>query len=322
MLKRFAWLTPWMSLLVQSCLAQEAEEPVPAPVEASEPAPSELACTRATFPKGSTWIWDLENTSLPTNLNAQVYVVDLFGTTASKIQEYKSAGKKVVCYFSAGSYENWRSDASAFTQDTYCTPGENCAKSVHIMGEWCTSGGSCEWWLDHRKANVRTVMEARLQLAANKGCDAVEPDNVDAYSHDDGISCTDQACWGITAADQLNYNRWLADTAHAKCLGIALKNDTDQVSQLVSSFDFAINEQCQRYKECGIYKTTFVAQNKAVFNAEYRVDAGGDTVNWTSCTGTQATCACGESGFTSGDMRTLVFKTSAVRYNNVGVTCW
>ncbi|RKH31797.1 hypothetical protein D7X12_38055 [Corallococcus sicarius] len=280
------------------------------------------ACTQATFPRGTTWTWDLENNALPTNLNAQVYVVDLFNTTSAKIQEYKNAGKKVVCYFSAGTYENWRSDANQFPQDTYCSPGENCAQSVHILGDWCVSGGGCEWWLDHRKPAVKTVMTSRMQLAKNKGCDAVEPDNIDGYSHDDEISCTDQACWGLTATNQLDYNRWLADTAHSLCLGIALKNDVDQIPALASSFDFAINEQCQKYNECGAYKTWFTNNNKAVFNAEYRVEAGGETTNWTNCTGTGATCACGESGFVQGDMRTLVFSTSSVRYDNIQFACW
>ncbi|RKH28550.1 hypothetical protein D7Y13_36990 [Corallococcus praedator] len=280
------------------------------------------ACTVASFPKGTTWMWDLENNALPTNLNAQVYVVDLFNTSTAKIQEYKNAGKKVVCYFSAGTYENWRSDASQFPQDTYCSPGEDCAQSIHILGDWCESGGGCEWWLDHRKPAVRTVMTSRMQLAKNKGCDAVEPDNIDGYSHDDEISCTDQACWSLTAANQLDYNRWLADTAHSLCLGIALKNDVDQIPALASSFDFAINEQCQKYAECGAYKTWFTNQNKAVFNAEYVVDSGDETTNWSSCTGTGTLCACGESGFAQGDMRTLVFSTSSVRYNNLAFTCW
>lgn len=320
MLMRLTRLLSCSALLLSGCMPMEGEDAL-AESGTMQEASGDLACTIPSFPKGTTWIWDLENSSIPTTLSAQVYVVDLFGTSSAKIQEYKNAGKKVVCYFSAGSYENWRSDASQFPSDTYCSPGEDCNESIHIMGDWCESGGSCEWWLDHRKQAVRTVMEARLQLARDKGCDAVEPDNVDAYAHDDEISCTDQSCWGITAADQLAYNRWLADTAHAKCLGIALKNDIDQVAQLASSFDFAINEECQRYDECEVYKTWFVNQNKAVFNAEYREDAGGDTVNWTSCTGTQATCACGESGFAQGDMRTLVFKTSNVRYNNVAITC-
>jgi hypothetical protein len=280
------------------------------------------ACTQAPFPKGTTWMWDLENSSIPTNLDAQVYVVDLFNTTSAKIQQYKSAGKKVVCYFSAGTFEDWRDDANQFPQDTYCTPGENCAQSVHILGDWCTSGGGCEWWLDHRKQAVRNVMTSRMQLARTKGCDAVEPDNIDGYSHDDDISCTDQACWGLTAANQLDYNRWLATTAHSLCLGIALKNDVDQVPALADSFDFAINEECQKYNECGAYKTWFTNKNKAVFNAEYRKDSSGATTNWTSCTGTGATCACGESGFAQGDMRTLVFSTKSVRYNNIAFACW
>ncbi|RKI69552.1 hypothetical protein D7X55_10975 [Corallococcus sp. AB049A] len=279
-------------------------------------------CTLPVFPKGTTWMWDLEHASIPTNLNAQVYVVDLFNTTPTKIQEYKNAGKKVVCYFSAGTFEDWRDDVNQFPQDTYCTPGENCAQSVHILGDWCTSGGGCEWWLDHRKPAVRTVMTSRMQLAKDKGCDAVEPDNVDGYSHDDEINCTDQACWGLTAANQLDYNRWLATTAHSLCLGIALKNDVDQVSALADAFDFAINEQCQKYNECGVYKTAFTNNNKAVFNAEYRKDSGGVTTGWTSCTGTGATCACGESGFAQGDLRTLVFTTASVRYDNLQFTCW
>ncbi|MET0402156.1 MAG: endo alpha-1,4 polygalactosaminidase [Cystobacter sp.] len=322
--KWFKRVVPCVAWVVSGCMAPELDgvgEELEAGAQAPE-ASGSAACTIPSFPKGTTWMWDLENTTLPTNLNAQVYVVDLYGTTSATIQAYKNAGKKVVCYFSAGTYENWRTDANQFPQDTYCSPGENCAKSKHILGDWCTSGGSCEWWLDHRRQEVRDVMATRIQLAQTKGCDAVEPDNIDAYSHDDEISCSDQACWGLTAADQLNYNRWLADTAHAKCLGIALKNDVDQIPQLAASYDMAINEECQRYEECGNYKTYFSNNNKAVFNAEYRKDAGGDTLNWTSCTGTGALCACGESGFSQGDMRTLVYKTSSVRYNNIAITCW
>ncbi|WP_395847451.1 endo alpha-1,4 polygalactosaminidase [Cystobacter fuscus] len=325
MSKRLTCLISCSALLMSACQPLEGDEAWEGAgsgdtaVSTAEGA----ACTIPSFPRGSTWIWDLENSSLPTNLNAQVYVVDLYETTSTTIQAYKNAGKKVVCYFSAGSFENWRDDADDFPQDTYCSPGEDCNESIHIMGDWCDSSDSCEWWLDHRKQAVRDVMTARIQLAKTKGCDAVEPDNIDGYAHNDEISCTDQACWGLTYADQIAYNRWLADTAHANCLGIALKNDVDQVSDLVPYFDFAINEECQRYRECGVYKTSFVAQNKAVFNAEYRVDGGGDTMNWTSCTTASTyTCACGESNFASGDMRTLVFKTSNVRYNNVGITCW
>ena len=42
----------------------------------------------------------------------------------------------------------------------------------------------------------------------------------------------------------------LADLAHERGLSIGLKNDLDQVADLVDHFDFAINEQCFQYQEC------------------------------------------------------------------------
>lgn len=103
-------------------------------------------------------------------------------------------------------------------------------------------------------------MKKRMELARQKGCDGVEPDNVDGYANDNGLS--------LTAAQQLDYNRYLASTAHSLGLTIALKNDLDQVASLVSDFDLAINEECHRYNECALLKP-FIDQNKPVVSAEY-----------------------------------------------------
>eukprot|EP00051_Salpingoeca_urceolata_P014688 m.187478 g.187478 ORF g.187478 m.187478 type:complete len:103 (-) comp18158_c0_seq3:113-421(-) len=85
-------------------------------------------------------------------------------------------------------------------------------------------------WLDISTINdagskLRSIMEARLDVAVEKGCHAVEPDNIDGYSNNNGL--------GLTAQDQLVYNRFLADAAHDRGLAIALKNDLDQVDDLV-----------------------------------------------------------------------------------------
>ena len=46
-------------------------------------------------------------------------------------------------------------------------------------------------------------MGKRMDLAKSKGCDGIEPDNVDVYSnHNTGFH--------FTASDQLAYNKWLA----------------------------------------------------------------------------------------------------------------
>jgi hypothetical protein len=46
--------------------------------------------------------------------NVQMYDIDGFNATAADVTALHTAGKKVVCYLSAGSYENWRSDAGQF----------------------------------------------------------------------------------------------------------------------------------------------------------------------------------------------------------------
>lgn len=58
--------------------------------------------------------------------------------------------------------------------------------------------------------------------------------------------------------------------AHADGLSVGLKNDTGQLGQLESTFDFAINEQCARYGECNSYNG-WTAARKAVVEVEYHI---------------------------------------------------
>ncbi|KAK3172532.1 hypothetical protein OEA41_005854 [Lepraria neglecta] len=81
--------------------------------------------------------------------------------------------RKVICYFSAGSYENWRPDTSKST---------DLGKPL--------DGWPGEWWLQTNSANVRKIMLARLDQAVLKGCDGVNPDNIDAYDNNNGVSLT------------------------------------------------------------------------------------------------------------------------------------
>lgn len=49
---------------------------------------------------------------------------------------------------------------------------------------------------------------------------------------------------------------------------MGLKNDLDQVSQLVGYFDFSVNEQCHEFDECDL-PAPFIQSGKPVLNAEY-----------------------------------------------------
>ena len=75
----------------------------------------------------------------------------------------------------------------------------------------------------------------------------------------------------LTSEDQLNYNKWLSKEAHKKGLAIALKNDLDQIQELVDYFDFAVNEQCFEFDECENL-LPFIDKNKAVFGVEYNLN--------------------------------------------------
>jgi hypothetical protein len=113
-------------------------------------------------------------------------------------------------------------------------------------------------------------MKARLDLAVQRACDAVEPDNVDGYSNDNGF--------GLTPEDQIDFNRFIAAEAHARGLSVGLKNDLEQLGELVGDFDWALNEECFTYDECGLYADTFIAAGKAVFHAEYVDESQRDAV--------------------------------------------
>ena len=96
-----------------------------------------------------------------------------------------------------------------------------------------------------------------------KGCDGVEPDNMDGYANASGFT--------LSFEDQLAYNRQIANEAHRRGLAVGLKNDLDQIPGLVAYFDFAVNEQCFEYAECDAL-SAFIDAGKAVLNAEYKVE--------------------------------------------------
>jgi len=191
--------------------------------------------------------WQIQFTGdLDTTLNATLYDVDMFDTPAATVDALHTAGKKVACYIDAGSWESFRPDAASYPES--------------VKGN-ALSGFADERWLDVRQLGVlQPIIGARLDLCRSKGFDAVDFDNVDGYTNDTGFP--------LTADDQLAFDTWLANAAHDRGLAVALKNDLDQIADLLPYFDFAINEQCQQFAECDLL-TPFVQAGKAVLEIEY-----------------------------------------------------
>ncbi|HHS83248.1 MAG TPA: endo alpha-1,4 polygalactosaminidase [Devosia sp.] len=190
------------------------------------------------------WQWQLTG-DLNTGYDVDVYDIDLFDTPRETIDALHAAGRRVVCYFSAGSAENWREDFSRFAE----------ADKGNPLEDW-----EGERWLDTGSRNVRAIMQDRLKLAADKGCDGVEPDNLDGYQNENGLSLTPQSA--------RDFEHFLAAAAHDLGLAIGLKNDTDNVAVMAETFDFAVNEECFQYEECDVY-AAFTGLGKPVFTAEY-----------------------------------------------------
>jgi hypothetical protein len=211
-----------------------------------------------------------------TSVDAPVYDIDMFDNSVMVISDLQKMGRKIICYFSAGTYENWHPDASDFHSSDF----------GNKLPDW-----SGEWWLDTNSENVREVMKTRLDLAKKKGCDGVDPDNIDAYDNSNGL--------GLTKADAINYVTFLAKEADARGLAIGLKNGGDIIGSVINNMQWCVNEQCAQYDECAMFDS-FIQANKPVFHIEYPKSAGINNNNAVTPKQRSAACnAANEKGFST-----------------------
>lgn len=257
-----------VATLIIACVPIGASEPTPIssalqPTDTPTPTriplnqPSSTATFPATPPVPLTVtlppqeaLWQIQYVGeIDTTLDVNVFNLDLLDTPPSTIEALHRHNVFVMCYFSAGSYEEWRPDADKF-------PAEVLGKDLE--------GWPGEKWLDIRRMDLLApIIEARLDLAVSKGCHGVDPDNVNGYDNDTGFS--------LTYADQIRYNNFLAEAAHERGLSIGLKNDLKQIPDLISSFDWLLNEECFFYQECELL-LPFVKMGKPVFVIEYELE--------------------------------------------------
>lgn len=221
-------------------LAADAGQPAGEPVGAP-------AGTRWQPAPGITWQWQL-TTPVDTSVDVGVYDIDGVENGPEVVRALHAKARKVICYVNTGAAETFRPDYSRFP--------------ASILGK--PNGWRGERSLDIRRIDIlRPIMAARFDVCRRAGFDAIEADLVDGYTNDTGFS--------LTASDQLVYNRMLASLAHDRGLSIGLKNDLDQVTDLLGDFDFAVNEECAKYGECAKL-APFIRARKAVFHVEYELD--------------------------------------------------
>ncbi len=82
---------------------------------------------------------------------------------------------------------------------------------------------------------------------AKDGFDAIEPDNLDAWTRSKGL---------VAESDALAFSRLLVSRAHRIGLAIAQKNTAEWSGKRLG-FDFAVAEECEVHTECGSYTKTY-----------------------------------------------------------------
>jgi len=197
------------------------------------------------YPINTTWDIQLQG-KINENYTVQMYEIDLFDVSSNLIKRLQNKNIKVICYFNGGAWESFRDDERDFPKT--------------ILGKIMDNYPD-ERWVDIRSELIKPIMEKRLDLAVEKGCDGVDPDNMNGYINDTGFN--------LSFNDQIKYNKYIAEEAKKRGLVVALKNDLAQISELVDNFDFLVNEECFEFNECDKLKP-FILQNKAVFNIEYK----------------------------------------------------
>lgn len=209
--------------------------------------PAPVPCRDCRLPPPvTTWQWQLQG-EVDLSVEAEMYDIDLFENSAQVVEELHKAGRVVVCYMSAGTWENWRPDREDFPEEV---------KGKRYKG-W-----KGERWLDIRRLDLLgPVIQARLDRCKEKGFDGVEFDNIDGYKHKTGFP--------LSYEDQLLYNIFLANEAHARGLTAGYKNNPEQLGELLAYFDWALVEQCVQYNECELF-LPFVEAGKPVMAVEYK----------------------------------------------------
>ncbi|MBN6052881.1 endo alpha-1,4 polygalactosaminidase, partial [Nonomuraea sp. RK-328] len=177
------------------------------------------------------------------------------------VKAIHAKGAKAICYIDAGSIEDFRPDYQTFL-DWHNAHGKS------LLGKPFSDEFPNERWanINNDKGQrdfLLKMMAARADKCVQAGFDGIEFDVVNA--HEEGKSVTG---WTVSPATQLTYNKALAAIAHARGLSVALKNDLSQAEELVSSFDYAVNEECFQFDECSELNV-FIKAGKPVFHVEY-----------------------------------------------------
>lgn len=244
-------------------VATPTPAPTPVATPTPTPAPTPVAGGIKLPPIGVlSWDWQIgagSDAQIVVPSGVKLMDVDVFSTSAAKVAQMKAQGVYTVCYINAGSYQPGLPDSGQYPSYLF----------VQADPDWAG-----EYFLDVTdvfKPNsvLAKILRERMRLCKEKGFDAMEPDNL---QNDENVRGGK-----ITTQQQIDFNGWIADTAHEYGLAVFQKNGPDKIllkdrtgKMMVEKFDGILNEECQQYNECGPL-AEYVKRGKLALNVEYSV---------------------------------------------------
>lgn len=207
------------------------------------------------------WDWQIgagsdANVGLPAGV--RLLDVDGFDVSAATVASLKNSGVYTVCYINAGSYEPARPDSAAYTEALKLQADPNWPGEFFLDVTDVFKPGS----------TLASILRARFKMCKEKGFDTLEPDNL---QNDENIKGG-----RITLQQQLDFNGWVADAAHAAGLAVFQKNGPDKIlltdrsgMMMVDKFDGILNEECQQFSECTAL-SEYPKRGKLALNVEYK----------------------------------------------------
>ncbi|MFF5171270.1 endo alpha-1,4 polygalactosaminidase [Micromonospora sp. NPDC000089] len=190
------------------------------------------------------WQWQLSG-PIDTTVDADVFLLDPVRVTAAETSALRARDRRLICQVQVGSFAAGDPDATRFPAAVRGTPARRPQSR----------------WLDVRRWDaLEPVLADRFRLCRGKGFGSVALADADGYAHRTGF--------GLTFDDQLLFNRRLAALARSLDLSPGLMNDVGQVAALAPDFDFAVDEECVRLRQCAKL-TPFADADKPVFHVEY-----------------------------------------------------
>ncbi|WFE38893.1 endo alpha-1,4 polygalactosaminidase [Micromonospora sp. WMMD998] len=193
------------------------------------------------------WTWQWQVTGpVDVAVDADVFLLDPVRTTSTETASLRARGRRLVCLVRAGTSAAGDPDAARFPA---------------VVRGAAVPGRPGSRWLDVRRwDSLAPVLADRFRLCRGKGFGAVALSDVDGYRRRSGFP--------LGFDEQLLFNRRLSGLARQFDLSPGLVDDVAQVAALAPDFDFAVNQECVRRRECAKL-LPFADAHKPVFHVEF-----------------------------------------------------